>query len=161
MEQVIYRLNWKTLLLYLDDMIVTSPDFNSLLQRLEYVFRWLQDAGLKLKPTKCELLQDKVHYLDHVVSVKGATTDLAKGEAIKRWEPLKDVKGLQLFQGTAAYYCQYLLDFATVAKSLTRLVSGDNSWTWNTEKQTAFQCLKDSLVFARCSDTPTPNYRTF
>ena len=52
MEQVSYGLHWKTLLLYLDDVIVISPDFGSHLQRLDEVFRSLQDAGLKQKPTK-------------------------------------------------------------------------------------------------------------
>ena len=44
------------ILINLDDVIVISPDFESHLQRL-------QDTGLKLKPSKCELLQDEVHYL--------------------------------------------------------------------------------------------------
>ena len=68
-------------------MIVISPDFDSHLQRLEKVFRRLQDARLKLKPTKCELLQDEVHYLGHVVSMKGVATDPAKVEAIKNGSP--------------------------------------------------------------------------
>ena len=108
-------------------MIVISPDIDSHLQRLEEVFSRLQDAGRKLKPTMCELLQDEVHYLGHVVSAEGVATDPAKVEAIKKWEPPpKDVKGLQAFLGTAGYYRQYLPDFATVAKPLTCLVSGDN-----------------------------------
>ena len=41
--------------------------------------------------------------------------------------PLKDMKALQAFLGTAGYYRQYLPDFATVAKPLNRLVSGDNT----------------------------------
>ena len=69
-------------------------------------------------------------------------------EAIKKWERSKDVKGLQAFLETAGYYRQYLQDFATVAKPLTRLVSEDNSWTWTSEEQTAFQRLKDGLVSA-------------
>ena len=44
-EQVLHRLHWKTLLFYLDDVIVILPDFDSHLQRLMEVFRWLQDAG--------------------------------------------------------------------------------------------------------------------
>ena len=56
-------------------------------------------------------------------------TDPAKVEAIKKWERPKDVKGLLAFLGTAGYYRQYLPDFATVAKPLTRLVSEDNLWT--------------------------------
>ena len=84
LKQVLQGLHWKTLLLYLNDVIVISPDFNSHLQRLEKIFRWLQDASLKLKPTKCELLQDEVHYLGYVVSAKGVTTDPPKVEAIKK-----------------------------------------------------------------------------
>ena len=63
-------------------MIFSNVD--SHLQRLEKVFRQLQDAGLKLKSTKCELSQDKVHYLGHVVSAKSVATDLEKVEAIKK-----------------------------------------------------------------------------
>ena len=77
------------LLLYLVDMIVISPEFDSCLQRLEEVFRRLQDAGLKLKSTKCKLLQDNVHSLCHVVSVKGVVTNTAKVESIKELDPLK------------------------------------------------------------------------
>ena len=56
MEQVLQGLHWKSLLLHLDDVIVISPDFDSHLQRLEEVLVRLQHAGLKLKPSKCELL---------------------------------------------------------------------------------------------------------
>ena len=56
-------------------------------------------------------------------------TDPAKVEAIKKRKPPKDVKGLQAFLETAGYYRQYLPDFVTVAKPLTRLVSRDYPWT--------------------------------
>ena len=55
MEQVLRGLHWKTLLLYLDDVIVISPTFESHLDRLAEVFERLRKAGLKLKPSKCEL----------------------------------------------------------------------------------------------------------
>ena len=156
MEQVLHGLHWKTVLLYLDDVIVISPDFDSHFQRLKEVFRRLQDAGLKLKPAKCKLLQDEVYYLGHVASEKGVATDPAKVEAIKKWEPPKNVKGLQAFFETAGYYCQYLPDFARVAKPLIRLVSGDNSWTWTSEEQTAFQRLKNGFVSAPVLGYPDP-----
>ena len=74
MEQVLHGIHWKMLLHYLDEVIKISPNFDSYLQRLVEVFRRLQHAGLKLKPTKCEHLQDKVHYLSYVVSAKGVAT---------------------------------------------------------------------------------------
>ena len=90
MEQVLYELHVRTLLLYLDDVIVIFPYFGSHLQRLKEVFKQLQYAGFKLKPTKCKLLQDEVHYVGQVVSAKGVARNPAKVKAIKKWKPLKD-----------------------------------------------------------------------
>ena len=78
MEKVLHGLHWKTLLLYLDDIIVISPDFETHLHRLEEVFQRLQSAGLKLKPSKCELLKSSVHYLGHVVSADGVQQNPGK-----------------------------------------------------------------------------------
>ena len=44
MEQVLYGLHWKLLLIHLDNVIVISPDFDCHLHNLEEVFRRLQDA---------------------------------------------------------------------------------------------------------------------
>ena len=112
----------------MDDVIVIFPYFDSYLQKLEEVFKWLQDARVKLKPTKCKLVQDEVYYLGHIVSAKDVATDPEKVEAIKEWEPLKDIKSLQAFLETTGYYRQYFPDFATVAKPQIRPVSGDNPW---------------------------------
>ena len=91
MEQVLGGLHWKTALLYLDDVIVISPDFMSHLQRLEEVLQRLQSAGLKLKPQKCELLP-------------GTRCECPeKIEAIEDWPTSENVKQLQAFLRTAGY----------------------------------------------------------
>jgi hypothetical protein len=46
MEKVLTGLHWKTLLLYLDDIIVIGPDFQTHLARLEQVLHRLKVAGL-------------------------------------------------------------------------------------------------------------------
>ena len=53
MEKVLHGLSWRTLLLYLDDIIVIAPDFQSHLSQLREVLDRLRAAGLKLKPSKC------------------------------------------------------------------------------------------------------------
>ena len=75
MERVLHGLHWKRFLLYLDDIIVIAPDFDTHLLRFEEVFKRLQQAVLKLKPSKCELLQPEVCYLRHIVSVTRVATD--------------------------------------------------------------------------------------
>ena len=97
-------------LLYLDDVIVIAPDFRTHLDRLAEVLQRLQQAGLKVKPKKCELLQMEAKYLGHLVYAEGIETDPEKVEATREWPPPTCVRGLQAFLGTAGYYRQYLPD---------------------------------------------------
>jgi len=78
MEQVLSGLHWKTLLIYLDDIIVISPNFRTHVSCLRDVFGRLRGAGLKLKYSKCALLQPAVKYLRHVVSRNGVATNPEK-----------------------------------------------------------------------------------
>ncbi|XP_067930930.1 uncharacterized protein [Watersipora subatra] len=52
-------------------------------QRLEEVFQWLRQAGLKLKPARCKLLQHRVRYLGHIVSSRRVATDPSKGKMVE------------------------------------------------------------------------------
>ena len=53
--------------------------------RVESFLEWLRIAKLKLKVSKCRLLQREVHILGHVVSEAGIRTDPAKVEVITSW----------------------------------------------------------------------------
>ena len=51
------QLNW--CIIYLDDTIVFTIIAKEHLERLQVVFTKLRGAGLKLKPKKCDILQNK------------------------------------------------------------------------------------------------------
>ena len=69
-------LNW--CIIYLDDIIVFSRTPEEHVHRLKAVFSKLRSAGLKLKPTKCDLFKQQINYLGHVVSKEGVSTDPEK-----------------------------------------------------------------------------------
>ena len=121
MENVFRGLHWKTLLLYLDDVIVVGNTFENHCNRLEEVFSRLRTAGLKLKPSKCELFQTEVKYLGHIVSNAGVATDPVKIESVSNWPIPSNVAEIRSFLGTVGYYRQYIKSFASVAKPLTHL----------------------------------------
>ena len=54
-ETCLWDLNLYWCIIYLDDIIIFSDDLASHLERLEAVFQKLEEAGLILKPSKCEL----------------------------------------------------------------------------------------------------------
>ena len=85
METCLGYLNLHWCIIYLDDIVIFSKDLVSHLERLEAVFWKLEEAGLKLKPSKCELFQRQLAYLGYVISAKVVATDEGKIEAIKNW----------------------------------------------------------------------------
>ena len=60
MERVLAGLHWSSCLVYLDDIIVYSRSVEEHLTLLGEVFARLRKAGLKIKPSKCHLLQTSV-----------------------------------------------------------------------------------------------------
>lgn len=73
------------LLIYLDDVIVISPNFATHVSRLLEVFDRLRAARQKLNPSKCALLQPEVKYLSHVVGQDSVATEPAKVQAVEQW----------------------------------------------------------------------------
>lgn len=53
MERVLKELQWKSILLYLNDVIVYLPYFENNVKRLEEVLPCFRSIGLKFKPNKC------------------------------------------------------------------------------------------------------------
>ena len=68
MERVLRGIAWSECLVYLDDILVFGPDFGTTLARLEKVLDRLGEAGLKLKAKKCQLFQEEIPFLGHIVS---------------------------------------------------------------------------------------------
>jgi len=148
MEQVLSGLHWKTLLIYFDDVIVISPNFNTHFSRQREVFDRLRAVVLKLKPSKCVLLQHEVKYLGHVVGRDGVATDPEKVRAVRAWAVPVDLPELRAFLGLVGYYHQYIPDFAGIAQLLNRLTAKEVRWQWTQAEQKAFDHLKDHLVEA-------------
>lgn len=52
---------------YLDDILVSGINPQDHHKNLDVVLGLLEEAGLRLKCSKCQLLQDEVFYLGHKV----------------------------------------------------------------------------------------------
>jgi hypothetical protein len=71
MDATLAGLKWKTLLVYLDDIIIFYPTYEAHLDDLCEVFMRLREANLQLKPSKCHFFQNKIKYLGHVITAEG------------------------------------------------------------------------------------------
>ena len=67
MSLIFRGMQWKIVLIYLDDSIIFSETFETHLERINMVFERLRSAGLKLKASKCELFRPEVSFLGHTI----------------------------------------------------------------------------------------------
>ena len=144
------HLNW--CIIYLDDVIVFSKTPEEHIARLEAVFKKISNAGLRLKPSKCEFFKKCIHYLGHIVSCKGLKTGPKKIEAIVNWPGQRTVNEVRKFLGFTNYYRKFVYKYAQIARPF---ISGENAKKkhrkveWGNEQEQAFQKLKEA-----CTKTP-------
>ena len=156
MEKILRGLHWKTVLIYLDDIVIFSESMEQHIDRLEEVLARLQQAGLKLKPRKCELLKSSVKYLGHVVSADGVATDPDKISAIRDWPTPTNLTELRSFLGATGYYRRFVPQYARLAQPLTKLLSKGVSFSWDEKADQAFHLLRQGLVEAPILGYPDP-----
>ena len=146
MEQVLAGLQWETILLYLDDVIVFGRTVEEEFSRLEEVFARMRKAGLKLKPKKCHLFKKEVSFLGHRVSQEGVATEEEKVEAVKTWPDLRSVKDVRAFLGLTGYYRRFIQDYAKVASPLINLTKKESKFEWGARERESFEALKSRLT---------------
>jgi hypothetical protein len=90
METILTDLLWNKCFAYIDDVLVSSPDFDGHLKSLQKVFDRIREAGLHLKAQKCHFLKTSVKYLGHVTTHEGIHPDPVKTEKVTNFpQPTK------------------------------------------------------------------------
>ena len=157
MELVLRGLRWEKCLCYLDDIIVFGSDFEQAVKNLKTVFDRLRSANLTLKPSKCDLFQQKVSFLGHIVSKQGIQCDPDKINSIESWPVPNNATEVRSFLGLAGYYRRFIPDFSTIASPLTYLTKKRTKFHWTPEHQVAFDKLKKLLTSAPILAYPDNN----
>ena len=141
---------------YLDDIIVFSKSLEEHFDCPERVFGRLEEAGLKLKPSKCLFARREVPFLGHVISASGVMPDLVKTEAIYQYPAPQNVKELRSFLGLASYYRKFISGFSAMTQALRSLLKKGATFEWSGLCQQAFDRLKEKL-----STSPVLSYPDF
>ena len=158
----------KSVLAFLDDILVYSKTLEEHEQHLRAVMEKLRAAKLYGKLSKCSFFRQEVEFLGHYVGRDGIRMVDEKVAAVERWpEPTKQ-KDVEQFIGLAGYYRRFIENFSKIASPLTEMcgtlkkVKGGGAtratpikpFAWGEEQRQAFRALKEAVISAPCLAMP-------
>ncbi|CAJ0954135.1 unnamed protein product [Ranitomeya imitator] len=133
----------KFLIVYLDDILIFSDDWESHVKQVRTVFQVLRANSLFVKGSKCLFGVQKVSFLGFIFSPSTIEMDPVKVQAIHDWTQPTSLKSLQKFLGFANFYRRFTCNFSSIAKPLTDLTKkGADLVNWSSAAVEAFQELK-------------------
>lgn len=144
---------------YLDDIIVISPDFDTHIKVLGEVLDRLLSAGLTVSREKCHFCRPSLRYLGYVVDAEGLHVDVAKVEAMLNVPPPRNAKEVRRFIGMSSWYRRFIPNFSTIIAPITKLTQKNITFRWTEPCQQAFNTIKNCLVSApvlTCPDFAKP-----
>lgn len=146
LSELFRKLLYKGVMVYIDDIIVSSTCAKSHLELLQEVFSILRKANLKIKASKCKFAVSEVKFLGHILSAEGVQADPAKLKVVKEYETPKNIKTLRAFLGLTNYFRRFIPNYSRIAQPLTKLLKVDTPFVWSDDCQTAFEALKEKLI---------------
>jgi transposase InsO family protein len=154
MDRVLQGLDY--VFIYLDDVLIASPDKESHWRHLNEVFQRLKEAGLVLNTSKCVFAVPVIDFLGHKVTAVGISPLKSRVQAVQDFPPLKTNKQLLSFLGMINFYRRFLPMVAKVFKPLTDNLRGGQAAAveWSLAMVSAFQEAKQMLCKAACLAHP-------
>ena len=133
-------------MVYLDDILVAGEDEEQHLKRLDVVLQRLQNAGLRLKDSKCEFSVASVTYLEYRIDAEGLHPINEKIKGIQDAPEPRNVTELKSYLGLLSYYSRFLPHMSSNLAPLNQLLHKQAEWAWGDKQKQAFQLSKQLLL---------------
>lgn len=146
MNEILAPVIHKCAEVYIDDIIVWGDDVGDCLNNLYRVLELIQDAGVKLKRSKCSFLTSTIEYLGHKITNGEIRPSSLKLTAVADFKTPENVHEVRQFLGLTSYFRKFIKGFATIARPLTFLTKKNTEWYWGAEQTKAMDNLKRVLT---------------
>ena len=148
--------------MYIDDLLIASPDSSTHQQHVRTVVQCLHQNGLVINPSKCVFAVASLDFLGHTVSAAGIIPKEDRVQAVLNFPAPTSLKKLRCFLGMVNFYRRFIPRAAVILQPLTTLLAGktskhDSAFSWPDSACAAFVAVKEALAAATLLVHPLPN----
>ncbi len=134
---------------YMDDILVATPDEGSHRHLLRKLFRRLREHGLAVNPAKCQFGKATLQFLGHEVASTGISPLPDRVKAVREFPQPQSKQSLMEFLGLLNYYHRFIPRAAHLLYPLNAALRKDaGPFTWTDAMQSAFVTAKNALADA-------------
>jgi len=141
---------------YFNNIGTDSNSEEECVQYVHWVMRQMSEAGIYLKPKKCEFHKQIGKYLTLMISTKGIAMEEDKVETIQNWSPdrkmvngrLNNLFNVQQLLSFCNYYRQCIHKYAKKAEDLMRLTYCDKQFRTESDEHLAFEIMVTAFTTA-------------
>ncbi|XP_055923553.1 uncharacterized protein K02A2.6-like [Eupeodes corollae] len=131
---------------YLDDIYIATKTLHGNYNVVMEVIKRLNDHGLTINWSKCELFKTSIKYLGHIIDANGIRPDPAKIDSIQRMPRPTNISELRSFLGAVNYYGKFISSMRQLRHPLDEMLKADTSWEWTDKCESAFKKFKEILL---------------
>lgn len=162
MNKVVPHQYHDRIFVYIDDLLICSPDFESHIELLSVVATRLRLANLTINLEKSKFCLTEVKYLGFIIGDGCIKTDPEKISAIVDFPVPCTVRHVRRFIGMSGWYRRFIENYASIAAPITDLMSNKTGkFEWSKAAQIAFDKLKQALSTAPILAHPDFNRRFY
>ena len=133
MTEVLGDVIGKFVLVYLDDVVISSKTAEEHMHHLRIVLALLRKHRLYAKLPKCKFMQSELKFLGHIVGAQGLQVDPKKVDIVKEWPVPSNVAQLRSFLGLANYFRKFVVGKAALVAPLQQLTKKNKVYEWTAE----------------------------
>jgi hypothetical protein len=140
------QLNTGLCLLYQDDLLIFSRNWDRHLSLLQEILEKYHQANLRLNAAKSQVAAAEVTYLGHTFDKNGVRISDSRAKVISEWPLPRNSRDVRKFLGTISYVRRHVPNYSSLVSALTALTSPKAEFKWGPEQQQAFDKVKEILT---------------
>ena len=131
---------------FMDDILIHSPDPSSHLEHLEIVFNILKSNNLTINSEKCTFHATTVTYLGLEISANGIRPAQRNLETLKTLSNPKSKTGIRRIIGCINFFRSMIPNLSTRLASITSKTSSSAKFSWSADDEAIVQSIVSGLI---------------